>query len=265
MESELALVRSDIDVSEIRAEEGGLMMAVEGLAKDVGFQYTRKGIENALEESEVGYTVEDKVQVILKASSKIRELRELIENLSKKLWLSENNDNTVIGKLKREVEKLRTENRKLMKARGDVVKAGSRNWGSKDEDVEKQKMLFIAKHNLKPAMRKNLKIHIVENKTSAALQKNLNNLKSMKSLKERLQSPINDTFNNQQNQLIFNEFKNFEGMKCQSYATLHSPSHSLKLSSPTIRIEQENDRNIMNLVPEKLISQMTLDGRTFTK
>lgn len=95
---------------------------------------------------------------------------------------------------------------------------------------------------MKPANNKNLKIHIVENQSSARLQKNLNNLKSMKSLKERLKSPTNENLISSQNQLISNEFNNFTGLKWQSYAGLRTPAHSSKLSSPTIRIEQENDK-----------------------
>ena len=125
MQRQIDLLTNQIDLSEIAPGQviGGesevesnyeLMNAIELLAKDIGYGYSKKGIEAALDCSDMTYNNEEAIQVIEKASSKIRELRELIENLSKKLWISENGGNLQIIKLKESIEKLKKQNKKLL-------------------------------------------------------------------------------------------------------------------------------------------------------
>ena len=155
LQLELELVNSQIDVSEIRREEGvskDMAEVIEALAKDVGYGYGCRGIEGVLEESEIQWSMEDAVKVVQKASAKIRELRELIENLSKKLWLSENNDNVVIKKLKLSIDKLKNENRKLTKEKSEFentlsghsnhIKIISNNVAGNENDTIKQKVFL---------------------------------------------------------------------------------------------------------------------------
>ena len=155
LQLELELVNSQIDVSEIRREEGvskDMAEVIEALAKDVGYGYGCRGIEGVLEESEIQWSMEDAVKVVQRASAKIRELRELIENLSKKLWLSENNDNVVIKKLKLSIDKLKNENRKLTKEKSEFentlsghsnhIKIISNNFAGSENDTIKQKVFL---------------------------------------------------------------------------------------------------------------------------
>ena len=100
MQAEIDLLTNQIDVSEIISDQGfapgapimngELLLSIENLAKDIGYSFStslqRRGnteIECALDISEITPTNDEWMQIIFKASSKIRELRELIENLSK--------------------------------------------------------------------------------------------------------------------------------------------------------------------------------------
>ena len=100
MQSQMDLLSNQIDVSEIVSEQGfvssngvlngEILIALENLAQNIGYNFSssynsemHNEIECALDTSEIAPSNEEWIQIIYKASSKIRELRELIENLSK--------------------------------------------------------------------------------------------------------------------------------------------------------------------------------------
>lgn len=89
MQAEIDLLTNQIDLSEIVSEQnfmpsdrvlpqGDLLTAIEHLAKDIGYNF-----ESDLHPGEILFSPEEAVVIVNKASNKIRELRELIENLSK--------------------------------------------------------------------------------------------------------------------------------------------------------------------------------------
>lgn len=108
---------------------------------------------------------EELLQIIHKASSKIRELRELIENLSKKLCISENSESLKMDKLKKTIEKLRMENKRLFNDKNELENHLSPS--SKQPHEFYQSMIpkapgtkssnFFSKHKLRPSSKKNLK------------------------------------------------------------------------------------------------------------
>jgi len=69
------------------------------------------------------------VDIIQTATGKIKELRNLVENLSKKICVSDNTDQMHISKLKQNIDKLKmdkrkliVENNKLQNIQGDAYK-----------------------------------------------------------------------------------------------------------------------------------------------
>lgn len=125
MQQQIDLLSNQIDISEIAPSQAmgsngevgihcDLISAVEQLAKDIGYGYCKKGIEAALDSSDMSFNNDEAISVVHKASSKIRELRELIENLSKKLCISESGENIKIAQLKSTIEKLKKENKALV-------------------------------------------------------------------------------------------------------------------------------------------------------
>ena len=131
MKCQIDLLTNQIDLSEIAPSQHAmlnpdvvgsheLLQAVELLAKDIGYGYSKKGIEAALDCSDMSYNTDEAIQVVAKASAKIRELRELIENLSKKLCISENGDDERVNKMNRHIEKLKKQNRVLLKDNNEL-------------------------------------------------------------------------------------------------------------------------------------------------
>lgn len=94
------------------------------------------------------------------------------------------------------VEKLKSENRRLLEGKTDssnginkkALKIKYSNYITKGGNI-KQANEFLMKHGLRTASNKSLKNSQHDLKSSLGHSENLNTLKSMKSLKERLHSP----------------------------------------------------------------------------
>jgi hypothetical protein len=287
-QAEIDMLSNNINVSEIVSEQGyipssmtmlhgELILAIEGLAKDIGSQPLllknyHNEIEWALDDSEMVPSNEECIRIIHNASSKIRELRELIESLSKKLCISENADNLQSTKLKRTIDKLKIQNRNMKENFDENIgnpplkqlKIKYNNYIPK-APVSKHTSDFLNKHNLRSESNKSIKAPMSTShnrtKSSLTLGNKQYNLKSMKAIKERLNSPSDTSCNiDQTNNIVSSRFT---GVPFKTYTLLqNSASHRSQASSSNIRFDQENDRNLLNLISDKLEPQKTLDVRT---
>lgn len=149
--------------------------------------------------SELAPSNQELIGIIYKASSKIRELRELIENLSKKLCISENSENSKFLKLKKTIERLKIENKKLFSEKYDLETQLSPD---RKEQVQFYQSLapkapsdktqnFFSKHKLRPSSTKNLKSPVQYTKSSILKPASQSNLKNLKILKQNMKSPHN--------------------------------------------------------------------------
>lgn len=144
------------------------------------------------------------MKIINKASSKIRELRELIENLSKKLCISENSEGIKFGKLNKTIKKLKYENKRLFEDNKqleiqfspsvDRQQTTYNNYTISKAPSSKHNT-FLLKHKLRPSSHKSLKNSHKYSKSSVfqsstqQIQNPQKSMKNLKILKDRLHSP----------------------------------------------------------------------------